>query len=379
MLTGMTALDLSSIGPGPRATRVLADYGMRIVKIKPPARAASIAPPWFAYSADRGVTSLRVDLKQPDGVELVRILARGADALIESYRPGIADRLGIGYDALRATNESLVYCSITGFGQHGPYAHWPAHDINWLALGGLLGSGQRLDDGAPAIPGATIADTLGGHCAVTAILAALLRRARTGEGSRLDVSVLDAVLGAMRFVLDAELAGEQAEQVTELLSGRYACYHLYRAADDRWLAVGAIEPHFWRSLCEGLGLGHRIDDQLVADLQPTLVSEVSAAFARRPRAYWARTLGPLACVTPVASPDEVLDDPHLTSLGAVLEVRYRGRPLRQLAPRLPIAASPDLGRQPTGPTPARDVDRLLAGAGLPPDDIARLRRDGVVS
>src|ERR1700730_7860747 len=225
MLENLTLLDFSTMGPGPRRTRLLADYGLRVVKIRPPAAATRMMDaPWFAYSANRGIPQIHVDLKREAGQQLVRSLLPRVDALIESYRPGVAARLGIGYDDARAVNDSLVYCSVSGYGQSGPYARWPAHDLNWLALGGFLAGGSRRDDGGPGLPGAVVADTIGGYSAAVAVLSALLRRAATGQGAYLDVSVMDGVVRMRQFVLDGHLVGGDALSV---LTGGARHYHAY--------------------------------------------------------------------------------------------------------------------------------------------------------
>jgi alpha-methylacyl-CoA racemase len=209
MLASHTLLDFSAAGPGPRCTRLLADYGMRVIKIRPPADGTRmLATPWYTYSANRGIRQIHLDLKREAGRRLVHRMLERADVLLESYRPGVAARLGLGYEKVRATNECIVYCSVSGYGQQGPYAQWPAHDLNWLGLGGFLDGGSRRADGGPALPGAVVADAAAGYSAAVAVLAALVCKAATGEGAYLDVSVVDSVLRVMQAVFDARLAGE---------------------------------------------------------------------------------------------------------------------------------------------------------------------------
>jgi alpha-methylacyl-CoA racemase len=389
MLSSHTLLDFSTAGPGPRCTRLLADYGMRVIKIRPPAGGTRmLGTPWYTYSANRGIRQIHVDLKQEAGRRLVHRMLQRADALVESYRPGVAGRLGLGYEDARAVNEGIVYCSVSGYGQRGPYAQWPAHDLNWLALGGFLHGGSRREDGGPALPGAVVADAAGGYSAAVAVLAALLRKAATGQGAYLDVSVMDSVLRVMQFVFDARLAGgnqdgtgvaDSASEPAGLLTGGSACYDVYQAADGRWLAVAAIEPHFWTALCTELGLSHRILDQHNPALQDVLREELRRAFAARPRSEWLRVLGPAACVTPVNSPAETLRDPHLNARPLTVDVLVGGRSVRQLAPRLAVTDPPDLHQQPAGPTPAAEVDATLQELGITPHEIADLRRAAVIT
>lgn len=360
---------------------MLADYGMRVIKVRPPAGATRMMEaPWYAYSANRGIPQLHVDLSRAAGRRLVHRLLRQADAMVESFRPGVAARLGIGYEQAAAVSDAIVYCSVSGYGQHGPYASRAGHDLNWLALGGFLALGSRRADGGPALPGAVVADTVGGYSAAAAVLAALLRRGKTGQGCHLDVSVMDGVLRTMQYVLDGHLAADGGgDEPAGLLTGGAACYDVYQAADGKWLAAAAIEPHFWGALCRALGLEHRIGDQHDPGLQDELRGELAAAFRTRPRDEWITLLGPDACVTPVNSPAEVLSDPHLLSRPLTVEVAVGGRRVRQLAPRLPAPDPAGLAAQPAGPTSPAEVDALLTGFGLDGAEISALRSDGTLS
>jgi alpha-methylacyl-CoA racemase len=318
-LDGTTVLDLSTVGPGPRATRILADYGAKVVKIGAPRAGMQIEPARWAYGGGRGWTHVRIDLKAPEGKAEFMTLARDADVVVESYRPGVVDRLGIGWDAVRTLNPRVVYCSTSGYGQSGPASRWAGHDLNYLAMGGYLALCGRRADGGPALPGATIADAAaGGMHAALAVMAALLRRAKTGAGERLDVSVADGVLSLMALAIDEHLAtGAEKAPGRDLLTGRYACYDVYRARDGRWLAVGAIEPHFWANLCKALGCeqwtAHQTDDAV----QEKLRADLRAAFATRDRDEWIAALAPAdTCVAPVYEVAELVHDPHFAARGA---------------------------------------------------------------
>src|SRR3954463_2684708 len=197
MLDGITILDLASVGPAARTSRWLADYGARVVKVGPPPKQSGvqIVPPFYAYSGHRDMERVLLDLKAPAGRDAFLRLAADADVLIESFRPGVMARLGLGDDAGRAVNPRIVYCSTSGYGQSGPRAQWAGHDLNYLAVGGYLACSRRDPEGGPALPGATVADSAGGGMqAVIAILAALVARNATGEGATLDVSIADGVV-----------------------------------------------------------------------------------------------------------------------------------------------------------------------------------------
>ncbi len=284
-LGGVTVLDLSTVGPAARCTRLLADYGARVVKVGPvpSAGATPIEPPYFAYSGHRGMHRVLLDLKDSEGREAFLALAAAADVVVESFRPGVVDRLGIGYDTVSARNAGIVYCSTSGYGQRGPRADWAGHDIDYLAVGGYLAMSTPGLDGAPPLPGATVADAAaGGMQAALAITVALAARAASGRGAYLDVSVADGVLWLMSLLIDEHLAlGTSPRPGHDLLTGRYACYATYRAGDGKWLAVGAIESKFFANLCTALGCPEFAGAQLDDDVQPAIRAAFASAFATR--------------------------------------------------------------------------------------------------
>lgn len=300
-LEGTSVVDLSTVGPGARCTSLLRDLGASLTKVLPPA-GRGIEPPPFAYGGSRGTTSVRIDLKS--SLEEFMGLCEAADVMVESYRPGVAARLGIGYPEVRARNERIVYCSITGYGQDGPYSGWAGHDLNYLAMGGYLACQQR----GPGLPGATIADAAGGGMqAALRITAALYERERTGRGAYIDVSTTEGVVWLMSLYVDEYLAtGNETRPGNSLLTGKYACYDVYRAGDGRFVAVGAIEKVFFSNLCRELGLpelaGHQYDDERQDEIRDALRAE----FAKRDRDDWVSLLAAKdTCVAPVLSIAEV--------------------------------------------------------------------------
>ena len=336
LLEGFTVLDLSSVGPGSRCTWLLADLGARVIKIAAPESQGRIEPPFHSYGAGRGTEKVRIDLKSDEGREEFLSLASSADAIVESYRPGVADRLGIGYDAVRARNPKIVYAAVTGYGQDGPAAQWAGHDLNYLAVGGYLSCQSPRADGGPALPGATVADSAGGGMqAAISILAALLRRERSGEGAYLDVSTTEGVLYLMALQIDQYLATrEEAGPGMTLLTGRYACYDVYECGDGKWLAVGAIEHQFFSNLCRALELGHYSSKQFDDKAQDEIRAEFRAAFAERDRDEWVAELAPAdTCVAPVLAVDEVPSHPQLAARGVLAEAEHpeHGR-FKQLGP-----------------------------------------------
>jgi len=383
LLGEIKVLDLSSVGPASRASRVLADYGADVIKVAPTRKkgAAQIRPPFHTYGAGRGMRRMRIDLKAPAGIDALLKLAASADVVIESYRPGVADRLGIGYAAMSVANPRIVYCSTSGYGQDGPYAQWAGHDINYLALSGFLACSEPRADGGPPIPGATVADSAGGGMhAVLAILAALVKRSVSGKGAYLDVAATDGMLSLMSLSIDQYLAtGEVAGPRQTLLTGKYAFYDVYEAKDGKWLSVGAIEPHFYASLCKRLGLDRYIEHQMNDEKQDEIRAAFRARFKERDRDQWVAELAPNdTCVAPVYTIPEIVEDEHLTARGAFMRAEHPEHgPFRQVAPIL----AGGVRNQPTHRVPDPDqteTDEILKTAGLTANEIEHLISTGVV-
>lgn len=384
LLDRITVLDLASVGPAARCSRILADYGATVIKVGPPPAksAVQIEPPFFAYSAGRGMKRVRIDLKAPQGRTAFLRLAAGSDVLLESFRPGVMQRLGLGYDDVRQVNERIVYCSTSGYGQKGPHSQWAGHDLNYLAVGGFLHCGGRRADGGPPVPGATVADSAGGGMqAAIAILAALLRRASAGTGTYLDVAVAEGVLFFTSLYVDEYLAtGALPGPGHDVLTGRYACYDTYEARDGKWLAVAAIEPAFFANLCRALDLEKWIPHQTDDARQDEIRAALRKAFARRDRDEWIVDLAPRdSCVAPVYSIPELVEDAQFGTRGLFVHARHETRGLfRQVGPVLAGAertqveyAVPDAA--------ATDTEELLRAAGIDQAEIEEMREAGIVA
>ena len=365
-LAGVKVLDLSVVGPGARCGRVLADYGADVVKVSAPGRQSIADLAFHAYSAHRGMRQVQVDLRSPAGRAAFLRLAAGARVVVESFRPGVVDRLGVGYEAVRSVNPTIVYCSTSGYGQTGPAAQRAGHDLDYLAVGGYLAT----TGASPALPGATVADiAAGGMHAAIAILAALV----ADEGAHLDVAVADGVAWMMSLYLDEHLVtGERPHNV---LTGRYACYGIY-AARDGHLAVGAIEPGFWANLCRLLGREDLISLQHDDDRQDEVRAALAEVFATRDRDEWTALLADAdTCVAPVLEVAEVLDDPQFVARGAVVEAKHPVHgTFRQLGP---VLAGSSAGEVPD--TSTTDTEAVLAEAGFRPEEISRLKSEGAVA
>jgi len=354
------------------------------VKVGPPPKhgTAQITPPFYAYAGHRGMQRVLLDLKTPAGTAAFLRLATTADVVIESFRPGVVDRLGIAPDAVHAVNPGAVYCSTSGYGQTGPRSQWAGHDLNYLAVGGYLDCSGRDPDGGPALPGATLADSAGGGMqAVIAILAALVARDATGEGATLDVSIADGVVALMSLNVDEYLATDDVPGPRHsMLTGRYACYDVYPCADGKWLAVGAIEPHFYANLCRALGCERWIEHQTDDGVQAEIRADFRSAFATRTRDAWVAELGPAnTCVSEVATVPELVHDRHLRDRGVfVTASRADGPDFEQVGWTLAGADRHQPGPVVREPGFA-DTDAVLRDAGFATDEIAALREEGAVA
>ncbi|ACY18943.1 CaiB/BaiF CoA transferase family protein [Haliangium ochraceum] len=320
-LDGIRVLDLSRLLPGPYLTMLLADMGADVVKVEapqigdylrvmPPAR-GGISGRFAAIN--RNKRSLVLDLKSEPGRDAFLRMVERADVVVESFRPGVIERLGIGYDALRARNPGVVLCSISGFGQTGSYRERAGHDLGYIALAGVLAMGGSRD-GAPGMPGVQIADLAGGALwSATAILAALLARTSSGEGQHLDISMTEGALALLAAELgNLACAPEPApSRGNQALNGGLACYRVYQSGDGKYLAVGALEPKFWLQLNRALGReAHAGEVAAPPEQQERIAAELAAIFRTRSRDEWTAILREYdCCVEPVLELDELDEHP----------------------------------------------------------------------
>lgn len=329
-LEGIRVLDLSRLLPGPYCTMLLADLGAEVIKIETPGLGdyLRIIPPYVrdAVGADvsalfqlinRGKKSVALNFRNKRGQDVLARLAKNADVLIEAFRPGAADRWGIGYEQIRAVNPRIVYCSLSGYGQGGPYRDRAGHDLNYIALAGLLAT-NGVAGGPPIPPGAQIADLSGAMLATIAILAALAGRAQSGVGQYLDVALFDGALSwAGTLIGGTHAAGGKLARGKMQLNGGMACYNVYATRDGKYLTIAAIEPHLWAAFCKAVGR-----DDLVARAQEyEAVSEVAAIIQTRTLAEWLEVSKTIdACIEPVRDFSETLNDPHVQARGLVTQI-----------------------------------------------------------
>ena len=369
-------LDLSRQLPGPFCSTLLADLGMDVLTVTAPRDPFGTGISFL----NRNKRSMTLNLKAAAGRELFHRLARDVDVVLEGFRPGVAARLGVDYETLRRDNPRLVYCAITGYGQNGPYRDRVGHDVNYLAQAGVLEfigePGER-----PVIPGVQIADIgAGSLMAAVGILAALVARDSTGRGQMVDVAMLDgAAAWNVYHTLLYQLAGTLPRRGLGQMTGRFACYAVYETKDGRHLTIGAYEPHFWAALCRHVGHEEFVPLQWAegADRE-ALLAFFRETFRTKTLAEWTAELGPLeVCYGPVATLDEVFDDPQLRSRGMVVEMDGAAGPLRFIGPPIRLSETPASVR--TRPaTVGEHTDAVLASLGLTRAEVDRLRGDGVV-
>ncbi len=330
-LPGIKVLDMTWAGPGPFCATLLGDLGAEIIKIhepEPERRGGPILYTFLDSSKFPGLRNCRtmgLNLKSEDGRNIFYELAKSADVVMESFRPGAVKRLGIDYRTVRKLNPSIVYVSLTGYGQDGPYRDFVGHDINYISTGGLLGI-TGTAGGAPVIPGVPIADfAAGGMSATIAILAALMTRDRTGRGQFVDVAMTDGIVGLMSVWINPYLVwGIASERGKTWLTGQWPWYNVYETKDGKYISVGAIEPWFYANLCQLLGCEDFVEHQFAeGEKLDEIFRYFKETFLSKTRDEW---LGILrrkdTCVAPVYSVDELASDPHLIARGMIAEMPH---------------------------------------------------------
>jgi alpha-methylacyl-CoA racemase len=379
-LAGVRVVELASIGPGPMAAMLLADLGADVLRIDRPDAAQRKGPAGLDLTVlDRGRPSIGVDLKHPDGSALVLDLVAGADALIEGYRPGTTERLGLGPDACRARNPRLVYGRMTGWGQDGPLARAAGHDVNYLALTGALASiGPAGDDAAPVIPLNLVADFGGGALYLAlGIVSALLAVRDGGEGQVVDAAMVDGASHLMTAFHGLQAAGQHGPRGTNLLDGGAPFYSVYRTKDDRWVSVGALEPQFFATLRRLLELDDapELADQHDRSAWPAMRARLAARFRERTRDEWCVLLeGTDACFAPVLDVAEAPEHPAHVARGVFADVGGVVQP--RPAPR--FSGTPTAAPTPP-PVAASDTAAGLRAWGIAAERIAALAAAGAIA
>lgn len=388
-LAGVRVLDLSRLLPGPLCSLMLADLGATILKVEPPMGGDYTR--WFppvnenmggGFAAlNRNKRSLALNLKDKEGVAALKKIVVEVDVLLEGFRPGVMKRLGLDYESLKQIHPGLIYCSISGYGQTGPMAHRAGHDINYLARTGVLSLiGEK--GGPPVVPGIQIADITGGTwMAVSHILAALVRRERSGEGCFCDVAMAEGLLPYLTMEMGQQSFGAaQPTRGNTMLGGGVPCYGVYRCGDGKYLSVGSLEPKFWVGLVTALELEHLADEGLSPGADGERVrAALEEVFATRSRDEWSALLAEHdVCVEPVLELHEVLDEPHAQARGYFVTHEHPTEGSLQ-APRSPFRLSGATPPKPTGaPLLGQHSREILQEFNFSDEEIAALCEAGVL-
>ncbi len=371
-------LDLSPLLPGPYCSRILADLGAEVIKIEQPGRGdwARYVPPLqdgeslFFRLLNLGKKSLTLNLKDGEAHAIFLSLVKTADVLLETFRPGVMERMGLGAEVLAEANPHLVQCALTGYGPRGSYRERPGHDLNFIGLSGMLEVARRPGE-KPGLPGTQIADITGGLWAAIGILAALMQTGTENPGMRVETSLLGTTMAGMPFALAHQLGGQPEGIESDLLTGGAVCYQVYACRDGGWVTLAALEPEFWAAFCEAVGR----QDLLEVQFAPAVAGEEAydefcALFRQKTRAEWAEILKEVGCCCePVYSLGEALECAPVQALGLRSE--------RGMMP--PIHLDGDLpGGQGPAPGLGEHTDEILASLGVSAKQIEALRERRVI-
>jgi crotonobetainyl-CoA:carnitine CoA-transferase CaiB-like acyl-CoA transferase len=392
-LSSLKILDFTTLVPGPLATMMLADMGADVVRVEAPHRpdAVRLLPPfdgdisaWHAV-LNRNKRSIALDLKQPAAIEVVkRLVAADGGAyniVVEQFRPGVMDRLGIGYEALKAVNPRLIYCAITGYGQTGPYKDRAGHDNNFVALSGAMSYSGRQNESAPPL-GFQLADLGGSMGAITGILAAVVQRFSTGEGQMVDISMLDMTVAWQAHLASNYLAGGEVPAREQMLLNGAGIYDYYETSDGRFLAIASLEPKFWQGFCQAIRRPDLIEpgmSQETAVLQQ-VKAEIRAVIAGKTLAEWTAVFANLdVCVEPVLTIPEMVEHPQTQARGLIIDVpKPDGTYQRQVGSPIRFSAS-DAKYWGVGTAVGAHTEKVLLEIGYNQDDIQRMRDENLFS
>jgi crotonobetainyl-CoA:carnitine CoA-transferase CaiB-like acyl-CoA transferase len=386
VLEGITVLDLTQLLPGPFCTQMLADFGAKVIKIEPPggdlarrlvSNTQSSGPFTMLNRNKKGIV---LNLKEEQGKDIFRRLAGKADVVVEGFRPGVIDKLGIGYEETSRINERIIYCSISGYGQTGPYRDRPGHDINYISLAGILGN-TGMENSSPVIPGGQIADMTGAFLGVVGIMLALWAREKTMRGQHIDVAMMDGALAWLPIVMGEYLADRiEPKRGQNLLNGGYACYNVYKTSDNGYMSLGAIEAHFWEPFCRSIGQELFIGEQFAdKQTQKAMIAKIQEVFSEQTKEEWTVFFQDrnVPC-EPVLGLEEVLSQSQVVSRGMVVESNHgvAGK-VKQLGIPLKLSMTPGEIRTPA-PRLGEHTKEILRAAGLTTEEIDRLANEKVI-
>ena len=376
-LAGITVIDLSRMLPGPYCSMILADHGARVIAIEDK---KYMSDDLFLSPVNRNKDHMTLNLKTKQGEEIFFKLARDADVLLEGFRPGVTKRLGIDYESVKEVNPRIIYCSITGYGQNGPYRDMAGHDVNYLSFAGILDLiGEK--NGSPYIPGIQIADLVGGGMnAAIGILLALVARGKSGKGQYIDISMTDGMVGLLPIPLYLfQRHGKVPQRSDTFLSHRYACYNVYETADERYISIGAVENRFWQNLCNLLGVPEYVPLQYDDSHRQEILEFFRKTFKRKTLEQWIKELGDKdVCWGKVQDFAEVLKDPLFLARDMVGEVKNERRESIAVL-GIPVKLSDTPGGIRTAPVSfGQSTKKILEELGYTKREIEEFMEKGVV-
>lgn len=398
-LEGVKILDLSNYSPGAFCTMILADFGAEVIKIEP-ARAFPLEGMGYSpkgeekrrkaafFALNRNKKSIGINLRDKRGQEILQKLACDADILIEGNRPGVVRKLGADYETIRALNPRLIYCSLSGYGQDGPYSLLPGHDINYVSIAGILGMVGPAE-GPLYVPPNVIADFAGASLyGAIAILLAYIARGKTGEGQYIDHAYLEGAIHLMtRYTHNYFFNGAMLKRGESWVLGSFPFYAAYETKDGKYISIGCLEPHFWENLCRFLGREefiaeswtNKIEHAKPGEIHEKMFAWLNGVFISKTRDEWFETLAPLDIpVGKVYEFGEVFSDPHVCTRNMTIEVEdQRLGKVRQIAVMPKLSATPGSVRS-LSPLHGEHTDEILLGAGFSAQEISRLKDEGVI-
>lgn len=389
-LDGIKVVDLSRLAPGPFCSMLLADFGAEVLLVeavpgvsdKLGARAATVdAERAVAYNAlARGKRSIALNLKDDEARKIFYDLIKDADVVLEGFRPGVVKRLGVDYETLAKINPRIVYCSLSGFGQTGPYSNLVGHDINYISIGGALGI-TGYPGMKPAVPANLVADFAGGGLsAAFGVCLALLAREKTGKGQTVDIGMSDNVMTLMASAMSGFFQNGSVMKPGETqLTGAVPWYGPYATKDDRWFALGSIEAHFYANLCELLDVPEYADKQYDTSVYPEMRAKFEQIFKTRTADEWMEHLSQKdVCATPVLEMDRLATDPHQLARNMVIEVDSPIGKVKQVGVGVKLSDTPGQVKF-TGPLTGQHTDEVLRSLGYHDTKIQELRTAGIVA
>lgn len=386
-LEGILVIDLSRYGPGKYCTMTLADFGADVISIEIPRRKGKE----WKYIADdnssrylalnRNKKSITLNLKTDKGREIFYRMAERADVIVEGFRPGVVRRLGIDYEKIRQINPHIIYCSISGYGQEGPYTNRPGHDLSYVGMAGIL-SMTGYHNGSPVVLGTNIADLGGGYAqSLIGILMALFAREKTGIGEYIDVSMLDGLINwlwivAAQYFVD----GIVPKRGETMMTGSQPCYNIYQTKEGEYITLSILEPWFWEKLCQTLGCEDFIEDQYaIGKRRDEIFTRFRKIFATKSRDEWVNILEKADIpFGPVLNLDEVFSDPQVRDRRMVVEIDHPtiGK-IKQLGIPIKFLNNPAKIRSPP-PEYGQHTNEILAKMGYKEEEINQLRQDGII-